>query len=152
VARWIARRGRDRDRTSRDHGLSATFEQLDFLYIPSADVAADVRWFTEVLGAQLVFAVEGMDTRVAMVQLTDAPPRILLAGHLEGEAAVLVYRVADLDVAVKELTQRGWRDGTRLEIPSGPCISYVAPGGQRIALYERTRPGVDAHFEGRRDF
>lgn len=120
--------------------------------MPSRDVAADVRWFTDVLGARLVFAVEGMGTRVAMVQLTDPPPRILLAGHLEGEAPVLVYRVAHLDAAVDELARRGWRDETRLEIPSGPCVSFVTPGGQRVALYERTRPGVEAHFEGRRDF
>lgn len=111
-----------------------------------------MRWFSDVLGARVVFAVEGMGTRVAMLQLTDAPPRILLAGHLEGEAPVLVYRVADLDAAVEELAKRGWSDGTRLEIPSGPVISYVAPGGQRIALYELTRPDVEAHFEGRRDF
>ena len=116
------------------------------------DVVADLRWFTDVLGARVVFAVEGMDTRVAMVQLTDAPPRILLAGHLEGDVPVFVYRVANLDTVVDELARRGWQDETRLEIPAGPCVSFVAPGGQRIALYQLTRPDVEAHFEGRRDF
>ena len=47
------------------------FEQLDFIYMPSRDVAADVVYFTEVLGAKLTFAVEGMGTRVAMVELTE---------------------------------------------------------------------------------
>ena len=56
------------------------FEQLDFIYMPSRDVAAHVRYFTEVLGAKLTFAVEGMGTRVAMLELTDHPPRLLLAG------------------------------------------------------------------------
>jgi hypothetical protein len=129
-----------------------TFEQLDFLYVPSADVAADARWFTDVLGGRLVFAVEGMGTRVAMVELTAAPPRILLAGHLDGEAPVLVYRVPDLDAAVADLTARGFDEGTSLEIPHGPVRSFRAPGGQRIALYELTRPDVESHFEGRRDF
>jgi hypothetical protein len=129
-----------------------TFEQLDFLYVPSADVAADMRWFTDVLGGRLVFAVEGMGTRVAMVELTASPPRILLAGHLDGEAPVLVYRVPDLDAAVAELATRGFEEGSRLEIPHGPVCSFRAPGGQRIALYELTRPGVESHFEGRRDF
>jgi catechol 2,3-dioxygenase-like lactoylglutathione lyase family enzyme len=120
--------------------------------MPSADVAADVAWFTDVLGARLVFAVDAMGTRVAMLQLTTASPRLLLAGHLEGESPVLVYRVGDLRAAVDALRARGWDDVTELEIPMGPCIAFVAPGGQRIALYERTRPDVEAHFEGRRDF
>jgi hypothetical protein len=28
------------------------FEQLDFIYMPSRDAAADVRYFTDVLGAE----------------------------------------------------------------------------------------------------
>ena len=36
------------------------FEQLDYLYTPSKDVAEDVRYFTEVLGGRVGFAVEGM--------------------------------------------------------------------------------------------
>ena len=37
------------------------FEHLDYVYLPSRDVAADVTYFTEVLGGSLVFAtpVEG---------------------------------------------------------------------------------------------
>ena len=128
------------------------FEQLDYVYMPSRDVAADVRFFTDVLGARLIFAIDGMGTRVAMVALTDSPPRLLLAGHLEGDVPVLLYRVADLDAATTELKARGWTDGHSLEIPQGPVRSFVAPGGQRIGIYERSRPQVEASFEGRRDF
>ena len=128
------------------------FEQLDFLYMPSRDVAADVRYFTDVLGARLVFAVEGMGTRVAMVELSDAPPRILLSGHLQGDAPVLVYRVADLPMAIDRLKARGWPEAGTFEIPFGPICSFAAPGGQRIAIYERTRPEVEAHFAGRIEF
>ncbi len=99
-----------------------------------------------------MFAVEGMGTRVAMVELTAAPPRILLAGHLDGDVPILVYRVADLDAATARLAERGWHEETRLEIPMGPLCSFRTPGGQRLALYELSRPGVEAHFEGRRDF
>jgi len=128
------------------------FEQLDFVYMPSRDVAADVRYFTDVLGARLVFAVEGMETRVAMVELTEGPPRILLAGHLEGDRAILVYRVADLDAALDALEARGWTRQDGIEIPHGPLCSFTAPGGQRIAVYELARPDVEEHFLGRRDF
>jgi hypothetical protein len=128
------------------------FEHLDYVYMPSADVAADTAYFTNVLGGRLVFAIEGMGTRVAMVELTPDPPRILLAGHLEGDRPVLVYRVDDLAVAIAELDERGWTRGHSLEIPQGPVHSFSAPGGQRLAIYQLTRPGVEATFAGRRDF
>ena len=130
----------------------AVFEQLDYVYAPSRDVAADVTYYTEVLGGHLVFAIDAMGTRVAMIELTDAPPRILLAGHLEGDQPILVYRVADLEDAIRELEARGWRRGHTLEIPQGPVCSFETPSGRRLAIYERVRPQVEAGFTGRRDF
>ena len=128
------------------------FDHLDYIYTPSRDVAADVRYFTDVLGGRLVFAIEGMGARVAMIELTDEPPRILLADHLEGDVPILVYRVPNLAAARRELESRGWEGGHSLEIPQGPVCSFQARGGQRIAIYELTRPGVAEGFEGRRDF
>jgi hypothetical protein len=128
------------------------FERLDFLYMPSADVAADVDYFTRALGAELVFAIEAFGTRVAMVKLTDDPPNVLLAGHLEGERPILVYRVPDLDLAMEEMRQRGWDPGPRFGIPHGPCCELHSPGGHRLALYELTRPQTAERLAGRRDF
>lgn len=134
-------------------GVVATpFEQLDFVYMPSRDVAADARYFTEVLGAELVFSIDAMGTRVAMVRLADSPPRLLLADHVEGDRPILVYRVPDLDSALADLKTRGWKEARTLELPMGPASSFATPGGQRIALYEATRPGVVEGFAGRRDF
>jgi hypothetical protein len=129
-----------------------TLERLDFIYMPSRDVAADMGYFTSVLGGRLVFAVEGMGTRVAMVELTEDPPRILLAGHLEGDQPVLVYRVDDLGDAMRELEERGWQREPSFEIPHGPVSSFRTPGGHRIAIYQLVRPEVGEHFAGRRDF
>jgi hypothetical protein len=128
------------------------FEQLDYVYMPSRDVADDVEYFTDVLGGRCIFAIDSMGTRVAMIELTEGPPRLLLAGHLEGETPILVYRVADLEGATRDLRDRGWHEGHGLEIPQGPVRSFVAPGGQRLAIYQLTRPGVEASFEGRREF
>jgi hypothetical protein len=128
------------------------FEHLDYVYMPSADVAADLAYFNDVLGGRVIFAIEGMGTRVAMVELTRDPPRILLAGHLEGDVPVLVYRVVDLSAAKAQLEARGWAAGHQLEIPQGPVCSFSAPGGQRLAVYELSRPGAEAGFAGRRDF
>jgi hypothetical protein len=131
---------------------TAPFQQLDFLYTPSRDVATDLVYFTEVLGGRVVFAVEAMGTRVAAVQFTTGPPLVLLADHVEGERPILVYRVADLGAALAGLEARGWQRQRTLEIPHGPCCSFQTPGGHRIALYQLTRPEVAAHFNGRRDF
>lgn len=125
---------------------------MDFLYVPSRDVAADLEYFEGVLGGRVVFAIDGMGTRVAAVALSARPPLVLLTDHLEGERPVLVYRVDDLGAALDELEGRGWRREHRFEIPQGPCCSFRTPGGHRIALYQLARPEVAAHFEGRRDF
>jgi len=86
---------------------------------------------------------------------TPGRPPVRLGGgpdHLDGDRPILVYRVADLDAAMNELKARGWKPGTTLEIPQGPVCSFHGPGGQRIAIYELSRPGVEAGFVGRRDF
>jgi len=131
---------------------SSAFEQLDFLYTPSRDVAADLAYFSDVLGGRVVFAIEGMGTRVAAVELTEGPPLILLADHVKGDRAILVYRVPDLTSALAELEARGWEREHTFEIPHGPICSFRSPGGHRIALYQLTRPEVADHFAGRRDF
>ena len=128
------------------------FESLDFVYTPTRDVAADVRHFTEELGAIAVFAIEAFGARVAMVRLSDQPPAIVLADHVEGERPILVYRVNDLDEAARELADRGCNPGPELGMPYGPCYSFELPGGHRIAIYELTRPGADERLSGRFDF
>lgn len=137
---------------SKDASSPPPFIQLDYIYTPSKDVAADLEYFTGVLGAELAFSIEGMGARVAMLRLTAGPPHLLLTDHLEDDRPILIYRVADLDSALADLKSRGWKKKQTLEIPMGPCCSFTAPGGQRIAVYELTRPEVAAHFLGRRDF
>ena len=128
------------------------FESLDFLYMPSRDVAADIGCFVEGLGGSLVFAIEAFGTRVAMVELAEGPPAVLLAGHLEGDQPVLVYRVADLEQATAELAGQGVAILARFGIPHGPGAELAITGPQRVALYQLTRPEVPGRLVGRRDF
>jgi catechol 2,3-dioxygenase-like lactoylglutathione lyase family enzyme len=127
-------------------------EALDLLYVPSRDVEADRDFYRDVLGAQVVFAIEAMGTRVAEVSLTSRGPRLVLAGHLAGEAPVLLHRVSDLEGTLAQLAERGLQPECRVELPLGPCMTFRTPGGQRLGLYELTRPEVDEHFTGRADF
>lgn len=133
-------------------GLTPPFESLDFVYTPSSDVPADLEYFTKILGGRAVFAIDSDGTKVAAVELTTAPPLVVLADHLGDERPILVYRVGDLRAAADELELRGWKRERTLEIPHGPCTTFRTPGGQHVAIYEVTRPEVAAHFAGRADF
>ena len=125
---------------------------LDFLYTPSRDVAGDMADLVDAFGAKVIFAIEDGSIRVAMLELTEHPPRILLTDHVEGDRPILVYRVTDLASIIERLEARGWKSERNIEIPTGPCRSMRSSGGHRVAIYERTRPEVEEHFHGRRDF
>ena len=128
-----------------------TFRSLDFVYVPTADVDAAAREYAERLGAELVWKVRGMGTVVACLRVGDDGPSILLSGHLHGPTPILIYRVDDYQAAVAALRASGADELHELEIPHGPCASFRAAGGQRLAVHELTRPGAARHFDGRID-
>ena len=127
------------------------FLSLDYVYVPTEDVDASVRRYVDQLGAELVWKVRGMGTVVACLQVSGDGPAILLSGHLEWPAPILIYRVADYAAAISRLRAVGIDKIHELEIPQGPCASFGVPDGQRLAIYELTRPGVAESFVGRID-
>jgi hypothetical protein len=128
-----------------------TLGRLDYLYTPSEDVAADLRYLVDVLGGEEVFAIRDGGVRVAMVSFGE-PPAILLTDHLEGDRPIHVYAVADLAAAALDLEARGWSRERAVELPPGPAVTFRTPGGLRMALYEPSRPFVVESFRGRHDF
>ena len=128
-----------------------TLGSLDFLYTPSTDVAADLRYLVDVLNAEAVFAIEDGGVKVAMVSF-GAPPAILLTDHLEGDRPVHLFAVADLAAARAELDERGCVPERSVELPPGPAVTFRTPGGLRMAIYQPVRPFVVESFRGRHDF
>ena len=128
-----------------------TLGRLDYLYTPSTDVAADLRYLVDVLGGEQVFAISDGGTRVAMVSFGEAPA-ILLTDHLEGDRPIHIFAVEDLDAEAGDLEAKGWSRERAVELPPGPAITFRTPGGLRMALYEPIRPFVVESFRGRRDF
>ena len=126
-------------------------ESLDFIYMPSRDPAVDLEWFETTLGCEVVFAIEAFGTRVAMLQPATGPA-LLLAGHLEGERPVLVFRVESLERAAEEARSDGAHVSEEFGIPHGPVREIESPGGHRLAIYELTRPERAKELAGRRDF
>ena len=127
------------------------FRSLDFVYVPTEDVDEAARRWVDELGAEVVWKVRGMGTVVAQLRVSDEGPAILLSGHLEGPVPILVYRVDHYAAAVADLRAAGAADLHELEIPHGPCATFRAPGGQRLAVYELARPQADGFFTGRFD-
>jgi hypothetical protein len=133
-------------------GVAELFLSLDYLYLAAPDVGAAVRFYTEALGGTLAWRVRDGATVVAAVRLTGSGPLVLLADHLDVGGGLLIYRVRSLPELRERLTRLGWTtEGEPFEIPQGPCIVFRDPGEQRLAAYERVRPSMDAHFEGRFD-
>ena len=128
------------------------FQSLDFIYMPAAEIDASIDFYVDKLGAQLNWKIRDGETVVASLRIDGGGPQLLLASHLEGKVPILIYRVLKLADTVAEMRKLGWMpDGAQFEIPQGPCITFRDPNGQRFALYELIRPGVDRHFAGRMD-
>jgi len=131
--------------------MQLVFQSLDFVYVPTDDVDQAARRWVDELGAELVWKVRAMGTVVAQLRVSDEGPAILLSGHLEGPVPILIYRVDDYAAAVAELRAAGAADLHEVEIPHGPCATFRAAGGHRLAVYELTRPQAEGFFAGRFD-
>jgi predicted enzyme related to lactoylglutathione lyase len=131
---------------------AAPFESLDYVYIPAPDFEGAVHFYTAAFGGELRWRNHDAGTWVGAVRVSPDGPVVLIANHLEPGHAVLIYRVAKLDDVRRRLEREGFTaEGQAFEIPTGPCLVFRDPGGQRLAVYERVRPGVERSFEGRFD-
>jgi hypothetical protein len=110
--------------------------------MPSKDVDTDLKYYTDVLAAEEVFNINDEGAHVAMVNMS-AGPTLLLADHDGPDSPILVYRVADLKKAKKDLGERGWKKEGEMEIPHGPICTFTASNGQRFGIYELVRPEAD---------
>ena len=117
--------------------------RLEYLYLGSKDVAKDLAYYVDVLGAEVVWDFSDFGTRVAGVRLFESGPMILLAGHRHSPSLLPVFHVDDLDTTEKSLRAKGWRpEGPRFGIPDGECYLFKDPSGNELALYENSRPHV----------
>lgn len=115
--------------------------RLEYLYVGSHDVARDLAYYRDVLGAEVVWDFTNFGTRVAGLRLFAQGPMVLLAGHREAPSAMPVFAVDSLDVAESELRGRGWRpEGPRFGLPDGDALLFKDPSGNEMAIYEDTRP------------
>ena len=128
------------------------FESLDFLYLPAPDIESSVKYYTKVLGSQLLWKIHAFGVWVACIKLSDdEKPYVLLADHIKIKDVMLIYRVANLELTAMELRSKGWREENRIEIPPGPCCVFRDPADNALVIYENVRPHVMQEFIGRID-
>jgi hypothetical protein len=128
------------------------FLSLDYLYVPTRDTEASVRYYTDQLRGELVWKIHAFNAWVAAVRLSPTGPLVLLADHLHGDTPILIYRVEQLETSVAAFHVRGWiPESGPFGIPNGPCYTFRDPTGVRLAIYENQRPELNREFAGRID-
>jgi predicted enzyme related to lactoylglutathione lyase len=119
--------------------------ELSYLYIGSADVEADLAFYRQGLGGELVWRFQAFEADVAAVRLGDGP-LVLLADHRPAPSVIAIWSVNDIDAAAASLRAAGFTDGgTRVEVPDGPCLVLVDPSGNELGLLHRVRPDAMPH-------
>ena len=127
-------------------------ESLDFLYVPAPDIHASVRYYTDVLDGELMWKIHAFGVWVACIRLANSEkPYVLLADHINKNDVMLIYRVENLQSAIKELKSKNWKEESTIEIPPGPCCTFRDPAGNALVIYENMRPFVIEQFKGRID-
>lgn len=115
--------------------------RLEYLYVGSADVAADLAFYRDALGARVAWDFADFGTRVAGVELGARPPLYVLAGHRPPRSVLPIFVVEDLDAMERALRDRGWDgEGHRVEVPDGPVRVLKDPTGNEVGLLESVRP------------
>lgn len=128
------------------------FKSLDFLYVPAPDIESSVKYYTEVLGGELLWKIHALGVWVACVTLSKAEkPYVLLADHIDKNDVMLIYQVENLENAIAHLKLKGWKEENRIEIPPGPCCTFRDPAGNALVIYENKRPFIMREFRGKID-
>ena len=113
-----------------------------YVYIGTSDYRTDYNFYRDVLGAELIWEFEEFGAKVAAFNLC-GEPFLLIADHVKAPSKRLIYEVDDITTAADELKRRGWKaDGSKFEVPDGPCINFKDRSGNEYALIQMTRPHV----------
>ena len=116
--------------------------RLTYLYVGTSDFDADLAYYRDVIGAEVVWNLTGFGARVAAFRVSEGP-LYLIADHRHAPNVMPVFAVDDLDKTEKALRKRGWTsEGERFEIPDGPALLFKDRSGNELAVYGDERPGA----------
>lgn len=120
--------------------MSLPLGRLAYLYVGTSDFDADLAYYRDTLGAEVVWSFAAFGARVAAFRVSEGP-LLLVADHRPAPSCLPVYAVEDLDATEKGLRARGWRpEGERFGIPDGPCLLFHDASGNALAVFGDERP------------
>ena len=127
------------------------FKRLVYIYIGTSNYEADYNFYKNILGAERIWEFENFGARVAAFDLC-GETYLLIADHVPAPGKRLIYEVENLTEAAKQLKARGWKsDGSRFEVPDGPCLNFKDESGNEYAILQMTRPHLlEKEFKGNR--
>ena len=117
-------------------------KRLAYIYVGTSDYGEDYKFYKDTLGAELVWEFEKFGAKVAAFDLC-GEPFLLIADHVKPPSKRLIYEVDDIADASKKLKAKGWTpDGSKFEIPDGPCINFKDRSGNEYSILQMTRPRI----------
>lgn len=130
--------------------MAPPFGRLAFLYVGTKDLDRDLGYYTNVLGAKVLWNYREFGAQVASVRLSEGP-QFILADHHPSPSVLPIFEVRDLKATSKGLRAHGWKpEGRSFEIPPGPCFLFQDPSGNELAIFENLRPEAMAEAFGER--
>lgn len=121
--------------------MSPPLGRLAYLYVGTSDFDADLRYYRDTLGSEVVWSFAAFGARVAAFRVAAEGPLLLIADHRPAPSCLPVFAVDDLDETEKTLRARGWTpEGGRFGIPDGPCLLFHDASGNALAVYGDERP------------
>ena len=116
--------------------------KLRFLYLGSRNFAADLKYYRDSVGAELLWNFKAFGARVAALRVGEGP-LILIADHRPAPSYLPIYEVKSLEDTVGELKKRKCSpESGPFEIPNGPCYIFKDPSGNQFALFQDLRPNT----------
>src|SRR5216117_583334 len=82
--------------------MAAPLGRLGYLYIGTADFKRDLEYYTQVLGATVLWNYNEFGANVAGLRLSEGP-QYLLADHRPAPSCLPLFEVKDLKAAAKDL-------------------------------------------------
>jgi predicted enzyme related to lactoylglutathione lyase len=114
--------------------------RLKYLYLGSSRFEADLAYYRDTLGAEVVWAFEKFGAKVAAFRAAEGP-LLILADHRPAPSCLPIFAVPDVEATAGELRARGWAPARGpVEIPDGPCYVFQDPSGNEPAVFGELRP------------
>src|SRR5256712_13945676 len=112
--------------------MAAPFGKLLYLYVGTSDFDRDLKYYTNVLGAKVLWNHQAMGAKVAALRLCEGP-QYLLADHRPAPSCQQLVEMKDLKAQAKELRSRGCKsEGRSFEVPPRPCPLFQDSGGTEL--------------------